>query len=86
MSPLVWDLGHIAAYEDVWISHRFGGRRLLRPELARVYDAFEAPRSERSTMRLLQRKECEEYVRAVRGRTVDVIEHCGAGMASSSRW
>ena len=63
MSPLVWDLGHIAAYEDLWISHRFGGRRLLRPELARVYDAFETPRSERRTMRLLQRRECEEYVR-----------------------
>ena len=22
MSPLVWDLGHIAAYEDLWIAHR----------------------------------------------------------------
>ena len=51
----VWDLGHIAAYGDLWISHRSGGRRLLR------------------------REECEEYVRAVRGRTVDVTEHCGAG-------
>ena len=25
MSPLVWDLGHIAAYEDVWVCHRTGG-------------------------------------------------------------
>ena len=66
----MWDnLGHIAAYEDVWISHRFGGRRLLRPELARVSDVFEAPRSERSTMRLLQRRECEEYLRAVSARS-----------------
>ena len=22
MSPLVWDLGHIAAYEDLWLVHR----------------------------------------------------------------
>ena len=22
MSPLVWDLGHIAAYEDLWLAHR----------------------------------------------------------------
>ncbi len=22
MSPLVWDLGHIAAYEDLWLSER----------------------------------------------------------------
>ena len=30
MSPLAWDLGHIAAYEDLWLVHRFGGRTLLR--------------------------------------------------------
>ncbi len=34
MSPLVWDLGHIAAYEDLWLAHRHGGMPLLRPELA----------------------------------------------------
>ena len=25
MSPLVWDLAHIAAYEDLWLAHRHGG-------------------------------------------------------------
>ena len=34
MSPLVWDLGHIAAYEDLWLVHRYGERPLLRDELA----------------------------------------------------
>jgi iron(II)-dependent oxidoreductase len=24
MSPLVWDLGHIASYEDLWLAHRRG--------------------------------------------------------------
>ena len=43
MSPLVWDLGHIAAFEDLWLVHRYGGRPLLRDELADVYDAFETP-------------------------------------------
>ena len=36
MSPLVWDLGHIAAYEDLWLAHRYGELALLRPELADV--------------------------------------------------
>ena len=44
MSPLVWDLAHIAAYEDLWLVHRHGGRELLHAELAAVYDAFETPR------------------------------------------
>ncbi len=43
MSPLVWDLGHIAAFEDLWLCHRLGGRPLLRDDLAdgvrRVRDA-----------------------------------------------
>ena len=33
MSPLVWDLGHIAAYEDLWLAHRHAGLELLRGDL-----------------------------------------------------
>src|ERR1039458_2334544 len=47
MSPLAWDLGHIAAYEDLWLAHRHGGMPLLRPDLADLYDAFETPRAVR---------------------------------------
>ena len=31
MSPLVWDLGHIAAFEDLWVSGRGTGMAPLRP-------------------------------------------------------
>jgi hypothetical protein len=34
MSPLVWDLGHIAAFEDLWLVHRLGGEPMLRSDLA----------------------------------------------------
>ena len=53
MSPLVWDLGHIAAYEDLWIAHRHAGLAVLRPELMEAYDAFETPRSIRGEIELL---------------------------------
>src|SRR4051794_10670133 len=53
MSPLVWDLAHIAAYEDLWLVHRFAGRPLLHPELAARYDAFETPRSVRGEIEIL---------------------------------
>ena len=46
MSPLVWDLGHIAAYEDLWLDQRLAGLELLRADLAELYDAFETPRAE----------------------------------------
>ena len=35
MSPRVWDLAHIASYEDLWIGHRYGGLSLLHPNSQR---------------------------------------------------
>ena len=55
MSPLAWDLAHIAAYEDLWLVHRYGDRPLLHEDLAATYDAFETPRSARGDIELLDR-------------------------------
>ena len=53
MSPLVWDLGHIAAFEDLWLVHRFAGEDMVRRDLAEVYDAFETPRAGRGNLPFL---------------------------------
>ena len=54
MSPLSWDLGHVAAYEDLWLNHRLAGRELLREDLAALYDAFETPRAVRGDLEFLR--------------------------------
>jgi gamma-glutamyl hercynylcysteine S-oxide synthase len=77
MSPLVWDLGHIAAYEDLWLVHRFAGEPLLAPDLAARYDAFETPRSVRGEIELLDARGAREYLRAVRERTLEAIDGRG---------
>jgi len=74
MSPLVWDLGHIAAYEDLWCVHRLAGEPLLREDLADVYDAFETPRAARSDADILRYDEALEYMEAVRERTLAVMD------------
>ena len=79
MSPLVWDLGHIAAFEDLWLVHRFGQRPLLRDGLADVYDAFETPREQRGELPFLRPVEAREYLADVRARTLDVIAERGVG-------
>ena len=79
MSPLVWDLGHIAAFEDLWMVHRYGGRPLLREDLADVYDAFETPRAGRGELPFLRPDEAREYLAEVRERTFDVIDRHGVG-------
>ena len=73
MSPLVWDLGHIAAYEDLWLCHRHGGLPLLRAELAAMYDAFETPRAVRGDLPLLDRAQALEYLAEVRQRALPVV-------------
>jgi iron(II)-dependent oxidoreductase len=79
MSPLVWDLGHIAAYEDLWLAHRYGGMPLLRPELANLYDAFETPRSVRGEIEALRPRQAREYMASVRERTAELLARRGVG-------
>src|ERR671933_2201586 len=74
MSPLVWDLAHIAAYEDLWLVHRFAGEPLLRPDLAARYDAFETPRSIRGEIELLDTAGARAYLAAVRERVVETLD------------
>ena len=81
MSPLVWDLGHIAAFEDLWLVHRHGERPLLHVDLTAVYDAFETPRAYRGDLPFLAPAAAREYLAAVRQRTLEVIEERGIDQA-----
>lgn len=82
MSPLAWDLGHIAAYEDLWLGHRLAGLELLRADLAGVYDAFETPRAVRGEIEALGPEDARSYMREVRARIAEAIVHRGVGDAS----
>jgi iron(II)-dependent oxidoreductase len=74
MSPLAWDLGHIAAFEDLWLCRAAGDLDLLRPDLARVYDADETPRAERGSLAYLAASEVRDYMAAVRERSVAILD------------
>jgi gamma-glutamyl hercynylcysteine S-oxide synthase len=79
MSPLVWDLAHIAAYEDLWLAHRHAGVPLLREDLAAVYDAFETPRAIRGDVELLDTPATLAYMAQVRERVRALILKAGVG-------
>jgi gamma-glutamyl hercynylcysteine S-oxide synthase len=74
MSPLVWDLAHVANQEELWLLRDVGGREPMRPEIDPLYDAFEHPRAKRPTLPLLQPAEARRYASDVRGRVLDLIE------------
>src|SRR3954451_20508107 len=65
MSPIVWDLGHIATFEDLWLAQNAFGVPPLREGLDRVYDPFTAPRSGRGELPYLRSEVCLGYMQAV---------------------
>ncbi len=79
MSPLVWDLGHIAAFEDLWLVHRFGDLPMVREDLATVYDAFETPRAQRGDLSFLGPRGARDYLVEVRERAVALARARGIG-------
>ncbi|MFE4756103.1 ergothioneine biosynthesis protein EgtB [Streptomyces mirabilis] len=73
MSPLVWDLAHIANQEDLWLVRTAGHRPGLRPDLDPLYDAFQHPRADRPALPLLDPAAARDYLSAVRTETWDVL-------------
>jgi len=74
MSPLVWDLAHIANQEELWLLRRVGGRDAMHPQIDPLYDAFEHPRAKRPALPLLAPAEARAYGHEVRGRVLDLID------------
>jgi gamma-glutamyl hercynylcysteine S-oxide synthase len=74
LSPLAWDLGHIANFEELWLVQRVGGREPMRGELGRLYDAIENPRKVRNQLPILRGEELRSYMSEVRERTLDVLD------------
>ena len=73
MSPPLWDLGHIAAYEELWLVRRLTGAPSLHPELEATYDAFETPRARRGDAPILDHRGALAYLEAVRERALEIL-------------
>src|SRR3954453_7197207 len=79
LSPLAWDLGHIANFEELWLVQRVGGRGRGRGELAPFYAAIETPRTPRGELPILRDEELRAYMADVRVRALEVLEEVEIG-------
>ena len=70
MSPLVWDLAHIAHYEELWLIRELGAGDATDPRFDDVYDAFKHPRAERPTLDILNPNGARAFGAAVRDRVL----------------
>jgi iron(II)-dependent oxidoreductase len=74
MSPIAWDLGHIAQFEEQWLVPEAA----VRSDTAALYDALATPRAERWKLGLPPVAEVWERLRDVRQR-VEQHQHRAAG-------
>jgi gamma-glutamyl hercynylcysteine S-oxide synthase len=79
LSPLAWDLGHIANFEELWLVQTIGDREPMRGELGRFYDAIENPRRTRGALPILRDAELRAYMADVRERTLEVLDAVQVG-------
>ena len=79
LSPLAWDLGHIANFEELWLVQTIGGREPLHGQLGRFYDAIENPRKARGELPILRDAELRAYLADVRERTLEVLTEVDIG-------
>ena len=66
MSPILWDLGHIAHFEEVWLVENLGGSLNGSEGLRGMYDPVKNPRKTRAELPLPGVEECVEYMSGVR--------------------
>ena len=85
LSPLAWDLGHIANFEELWLVQTIGGRTPLHGELGIYYDAIENPRRERGELPILHDAELRTYLGEVRERTLEVLAGVDIGPDAENR-
>ncbi len=73
MSPILWDIGHIGAFEELWLVRRLGTVS-CESELDEVYDAFRTPRSERGGLGLVDGSYLFGRLEEVRKQALDLLD------------
>jgi gamma-glutamyl hercynylcysteine S-oxide synthase len=69
MSPILWDLGHIAYFEELWLTRNLQGP-IEFVEMPGLFNPFEHPRSERGSLPLPQLAHCREIMDEIRERVL----------------
>lgn len=74
MSPIIWDIGHIAHFEELWLTRNLEGP-IEFSEMPGIYNPFENPRAKRGKLPLEPRMKILEELSRIRDRVLDRLEH-----------
>jgi len=74
LSPMVWDLGHVASFEELWLVQRATGEAPMVDGYGAMFDAVLNPRSDRERLPLPDQRTLFEYFGRVRERALETLE------------
>ena len=73
MSPIIWDVGHIAHFEELWLTQNLDGA-IEFSEMPGMYNPFEHPRATRASLALPTLVQMMERLREIRARVFDRLD------------
>jgi iron(II)-dependent oxidoreductase len=73
MSPIIWDVGHIAHFEELWLTQNLDGA-IEFSEMPGMYNPFEHPRATRAALALPTLAQMMERLREIRVRVLDRLD------------
>jgi gamma-glutamyl hercynylcysteine S-oxide synthase len=80
MSPIVWDLGHIAHFEELWLVRNLAGP-VQFSEMPGMFNPFENPRATRGELALPRLADTLEHMAGARRRVLDALARGDHGAA-----
>jgi iron(II)-dependent oxidoreductase len=70
MSPILWDLGHVAHFEELWLTQNLDGP-IRFAEMPGMYNPFEHPRRGRGELVYPTQADCRQLMQEIRNRVVE---------------
>jgi iron(II)-dependent oxidoreductase len=78
INPLLWEIGHLAWFQEKWVLRR-GGRPSLRPDADALYDSSAVPHATRWDLPLPTRANTLRYLQQVQAGVLEQLRQPGAG-------
>ena len=84
LSPMVWDLGHLANFEEFWLCQQIADLEPLETDFATMFDAVLNPRPTRKDLPLPVARNLWSYLSRVRRRALEVLSRNAANAKGNS--
>ena len=84
VNPLLWEIGHVAWFQERWVLRLLAGRPPLRADGDRLWDSAAVAHDTRWDLPLPDRSETVAYLETVRDRVIDRLDSArGRGLATA---